>query len=64
MVERTADIEEGFVQSAPLVFHFGHNTPSMNLTLYNLLISRLADVVNLKSDESNKGENNWFGLNQ
>jgi hypothetical protein len=55
VVERPADIEEGFTQSAPLVFHFGHTTPSKNLTLYNLLVSRIADVMNMKCDEFKKG---------
>lgn len=55
VVERPADVEEGFTQSAPLVFHFGHTTPSKNLTLYNLLVSRIADVVNMKCDEFKKG---------
>lgn len=54
VVERTADVEEGFSQNAPLVFHFGHTTPSKNLTLYNLLVSRVADVVNEKCDKFKK----------
>lgn len=54
VVERPADVEEGFTQCAPLVFHFGHTTPSKNLTLYNLLVSRIADVVNMKCDEFKK----------
>ena len=55
MVERVSDVEEGFSQSAPLVFHYGHTSPAKNLTLYNLLVSRTADVINMKCDESQKG---------
>ncbi|XP_060553316.1 polyribonucleotide 5'-hydroxyl-kinase Clp1-like [Ruditapes philippinarum] len=54
VVERPADIEEGFTQSAPLVFHFGHTTPSKNLTLYNLLVSRIADVIEYEINRNKK----------
>ncbi|KAL4234900.1 Cleavage polyadenylation factor subunit clp1 [Mactra antiquata] len=54
VVERPSDIEEGFTLSAPLVFHFGHTSPSKNLTLYNLLVSRMADVINMKCDSFKK----------
>ncbi|KAK3592967.1 hypothetical protein CHS0354_023189 [Potamilus streckersoni] len=53
-VERPADVEEGFNQCAPLVFHYGHVTPATNLKLYNILVSRIADVVNMKCDASKK----------
>ncbi|KAL3831762.1 hypothetical protein ACJMK2_023469 [Sinanodonta woodiana] len=53
-VERPADVEEGFNQCAPLVFHYGHNSPATNLKLYNILVSRIADVVNMKCDASKK----------
>lgn len=44
LVERPSNVVEGFSQQAPLVFHFGHKTPSDNVPLYNLLVSRLAEV--------------------
>ncbi|KAF7990682.1 hypothetical protein HCN44_000487 [Aphidius gifuensis] len=44
LVERPSNIVEGFSQQAPLVFHYGQKTPSANTTLYNLLVSRLAEV--------------------
>ncbi|CAN7996966.1 unnamed protein product [Ixodes hexagonus] len=53
LVERPAEVEEGFSQQAPLVYHYGHNTPGTNATLYNVLVSRLAEVINLRA-ESNK----------
>lgn len=54
VIERPADVEEGFSQSAPLVLHYGHTSPAKNLTLYNLLVSRMADIINMKCDESKK----------
>lgn len=44
LVERPSNIVEGFSQQAPLVFHFGNKTPNSNTTLYNLLVTRLAEV--------------------
>lgn len=54
VVERPADVEEGYSSAAPLVFHYGHTSPSHNLTLYNLLVSKMADVVNMKCDASKR----------
>lgn len=55
VVERPADIEEGYFTYAPLIYHFGHKSPNANLQLYNLLISRLAEVVNLRCESNKKG---------
>jgi len=48
LVERPADIDEGFSLQAPLVFHYGHTSPAENLTLYNHCISKLAAAVELR----------------
>lgn len=54
-VERPSDIEEGnFSLHAPLIYHFGHISPSINLNLYNSLVSRLAEVVQLRGDTNRK----------
>ncbi|XP_022246183.1 polyribonucleotide 5'-hydroxyl-kinase Clp1-like isoform X3 [Limulus polyphemus] len=53
LVERPADVEEGFSQQAPLVYHYGHKSPGNNITLYNMLVSRIAEVISLRA-ESNK----------
>ncbi|KAJ9598459.1 hypothetical protein L9F63_010855, partial [Diploptera punctata] len=45
LVERPAAVEEGFSQQAPLVYHYGHKSPSTNLTLYMMLVSRLSEVI-------------------
>lgn len=54
LVERPASIEEGFSQSAPLVYHYGHKTPGHNPPLYNKLVSRMADVVRERLDANKK----------
>lgn len=45
LIERPADIEEGFAVQAPLVYHFGHTSPGPNPKLYNVLSSQIAKVV-------------------
>lgn len=57
LVERTASVEEGFSQEAPLVFSFGHATPRTNHTLYNILVSRMAVIVHEKMACNRKGMN-------
>lgn len=44
LVERPSNVVDGFSQQAPLVFHFGHKNPNSNAVLYNLLVTRLAEV--------------------
>ncbi|RUS92133.1 hypothetical protein EGW08_000157, partial [Elysia chlorotica] len=54
VVERTADIEEGFLNTAPLVFHYGHKSPNDNFQLYNMLVLRLAEIINVRCEQSKK----------
>ena len=56
VIERPADIEEGFALNAPLVYHYGHNSPNDNLPLYEMLISRIAEVVNLRCEGNKRGK--------
>ncbi|XP_064647786.1 polyribonucleotide 5'-hydroxyl-kinase Clp1-like [Lineus longissimus] len=63
IVERPADVEDGFAESAPLVYHFGYNTPSPNLDLYNLLVSRLALVCNQRCENSKKANTSGIIIN-
>uniref|UniRef100_A0A1A9ZJ52 Protein CLP1 homolog n=1 Tax=Glossina pallidipes TaxID=7398 RepID=A0A1A9ZJ52_GLOPL len=53
LVERPASIEEGVSQTAPLIYHFGHKTPSGNSVLYKAVISKMAEVT-LESMNENK----------
>lgn len=56
VIERPMDVEEGYSVNAPLVYHVGHKSPNENIQLYNLLITRLAEVINLRC-EANKRTN-------
>lgn len=53
LIERPAPVEEGFCQEAPLVYHFGHKSPSGNYQLYNMAVTRLSEVI-LERIEANK----------
>lgn len=53
LIERPANVEEGFAKTAPLVYHFGHKSPSGNSVLYNAVVSKMAEVT-LQSLNSNK----------
>lgn len=46
MIEKTADVLDGFESTCPLVYNFGHTSPAKNLSLYNLLLKELATTVN------------------
>jgi len=52
MVEKPAEVDESFSQAAPLVYHYGHTNMSINSTLYNTLISRMAKVIHQQMDEN------------
>lgn len=56
MIERPASIDEGFSQEAPLVYHFGHKTPSTNPTLFNMLIQQLASTVKERLEVNKKSK--------
>lgn len=56
LVERPAAVEEGFSQQAPLVYHFGHHSVENNLMLYDILVSKLAEVISERM-QSNKKAN-------
>lgn len=53
LVERPAPVAEGFSQQAPLVYHFGHTSPSDNDVFYRVLISKLAETT-LERLQANK----------
>ena len=54
VAEKCADVETGFSDAAPLIFHFGSLSPSANIKLYQNLISRCAECMNLKFESDNK----------
>ncbi|XP_055382649.1 protein CLP1 homolog [Condylostylus longicornis] len=53
LIERPASLEEGFSQTAPLVYHFGHKSPGENDALYRTIVSKMAEVC-LESMNVNK----------
>ncbi|KAK7108923.1 polyribonucleotide 5'-hydroxyl-kinase Clp1-like [Littorina saxatilis] len=63
VMERVADVEEGFVKTAPLVFHFGHKSPADNMTLFNTLMSRMAEVINIRSEQSQRVNSSGVVIN-
>ena len=54
VIERTAEVEGGFSDAAPLVYHFGADTPSSNLALYHLLMTKMAEAMFAKFDSDPK----------
>ncbi|CAH2285303.1 polyribonucleotide 5 -hydroxyl-kinase Clp1 [Pelobates cultripes] len=51
-VEKTADIERGFSDRAPDIYHYGSTTPTSNVMLYNKITSRLAEEFNRQCDSN------------
>lgn len=60
MVERPAEVEENFSQAAPLVYQYGHTNMSNNSTLYNTLVSRMAEVIHQRMDENPRSNFNLY----
>lgn len=60
VVERPAEIEEGYSLNAPLVFHYGHTSPSSNYPLFKMLVSRMAECVNKKNRKIKKVQCKWL----
>ncbi|XP_034240619.1 protein CLP1 homolog [Thrips palmi] len=54
LVERPAAVEEGFSQQAPIVYHFGHKSPSGNIKLFNTLVSTLAECIKERMQANRK----------
>ena len=54
VIERVAEAETGFSQSAPLIYPFGGLSPSSNIVLYNMLIERVAKSMTAKFEADRK----------
>ncbi|KAJ6641427.1 Protein CLP1 like [Pseudolycoriella hygida] len=63
LVERPATIEEGFSQQAPLVYNFGHVSPGDNNKLYQILVSKLAEVSLERLETNKKGKSSGMIIN-
>ena len=56
IVQRPHDIETGYPQSIPVVYHYGHKSPEDNILLYNQLVSTLSQTVNARCEANKNGE--------
>lgn len=56
MIERPASIDEGFSQEAPLVYNFGHKAPEPNTSLYQIVVSQLANTVKERLEVNKKSK--------
>lgn len=56
LIERPADIEEGFPLQAPLVFHYGHVSPSPNEKLYNKISGAIAEITKQRFEQNKKAQ--------
>ncbi|XP_039275624.1 protein CLP1 homolog [Nilaparvata lugens] len=64
LVERPASVEEGgFSQQAPLVFNFGSVKMQSNITLCNIITSRLAEVVQERLQSNKKASTSGIIVN-
>lgn len=63
LVERPAPVAEGFSQQAPLVYHYGHNSPSSNSTFYDVLISKLAETTLERLQANKKAKSSGMIIN-
>lgn len=48
VIERPADVESGFSQVAPLVYHYGSTSPGANSNLYDMLVGKCAKAMHAK----------------
>lgn len=63
LIERPAAIAENFSQLAPLVYHFGDKSPERNQPLYKMLITKLAEVTQLRLDSNKKAKYSGMIIN-
>ncbi|KAL1449034.1 hypothetical protein WDU94_000272 [Cyamophila willieti] len=54
VIERPATIEDGFSQLAPIVYNFGHLTPTANMDLYQHCVERLWKSVDERMNKDAK----------
>lgn len=48
VIERTAEVEGGFSDAGPLLYHFGADNPGSNFVLYHLLMDKMAAAMKSK----------------
>ena len=55
-IETPADPVEGFTNLQPMMFHYGHTSPSPNVKLFNFAVNQLAQVYEKKCQMNDKCE--------
>ncbi|XP_050294853.1 protein CLP1 homolog [Anthonomus grandis grandis] len=63
VIERPASIDEGFSQEAPLVYNFGHKSPSDNFKLYKKIVNQLASTVKERLEVNKKTRHSGVIIN-
>lgn len=63
LVERPSPVDDGFSEQSPLVYHFGHKSPSENDTLYKKIISKLAEVTLERLNVNKKAKSSGMIIN-
>ena len=53
-VEAPIDIEEGLPVEIPLVYYYGHTSPETNPDLYRTLVSRMAAMLDRRTQQNTK----------
>ncbi|CAA84329.1 Protein clpf-1 [Caenorhabditis elegans] len=56
LVQKTADVIDGFERNQPIVFNFGHTSPSANLSLYEALFKEMATTLNAQIQENDEAK--------
>ena len=62
-MEAPVDVSEGFPQDVPLVFSYGHATPSENPELYRFIVDRLGTILNLRAEVASDAFGTYFSSN-
>ena len=62
-LERQADVEEGFTEQLPVVYHFGYNVPDANWVLYNEHARKIAEDIEKRFECSPKARFSGFVVN-
>ena len=55
-IETPADPVQGFTNLQPMVFHYGHTSPSPNVKLFTVVVNQLAQVYEKKCEINEKCE--------
>lgn len=63
-IETPADPVEGFTNLQPMIFHYGHTSPSPNVKLFTAIVSQLAQVYEKKCQTNNKCESSMSHMSR